>query len=312
MLRRMGLIVEAVEAPFEPEGGAYGGVSRRARSRPRSRARPAITARSRSRSRPRSCPRPRMRPRTTPDRAPVRARGPRSAGAAAADAPRVAGLPVGGFSYSEGLEAAVEHGLVRDEADTLAWLPTSCTSASCASRARRRRPRRRGLAARRPAPRSPRSTHWVSQTREARELRQQSEQMGRSLAHGCAISIRPSRAWPGSRRLQPAPSWPVAFALAGVAHRRAGARRSPLAFAAGWAENHGAGRAQGRAARPERRPARARAAWPPRFPAAVDDGARARRPAIARPSRRCSRSCRRSTKSSTRACSAPDRTDHAP
>ena len=31
-------------------------------------------------------------------------------------------LPVGGFSYSEGLEAAVEHGLVRDEAATLAWL----------------------------------------------------------------------------------------------------------------------------------------------------------------------------------------------
>ena len=31
-------------------------------------------------------------------------------------------LPVGGFSYSEGLEVAVEHGLVRDEAETLAWL----------------------------------------------------------------------------------------------------------------------------------------------------------------------------------------------
>jgi urease accessory protein len=31
-------------------------------------------------------------------------------------------LPVGGFSYSEGLEAAVEHGLVTDEAQAGAWL----------------------------------------------------------------------------------------------------------------------------------------------------------------------------------------------
>mgnify|MGYP003524790715 CR=1 FL=1 len=31
-------------------------------------------------------------------------------------------LPVGGFSYSEGLEAAVEAGLVRDEAQAGDWL----------------------------------------------------------------------------------------------------------------------------------------------------------------------------------------------
>ena len=31
-------------------------------------------------------------------------------------------LPVGGFSYSESLEAAVEHGLVNDEASAQAWL----------------------------------------------------------------------------------------------------------------------------------------------------------------------------------------------
>ena len=31
-------------------------------------------------------------------------------------------LPVGGFSYSEGLEAAVEAGLVHDEASTARWL----------------------------------------------------------------------------------------------------------------------------------------------------------------------------------------------
>ena len=31
-------------------------------------------------------------------------------------------LPVGGFSYSEGLEAAVEHGLVDSEASAALWL----------------------------------------------------------------------------------------------------------------------------------------------------------------------------------------------
>lgn len=31
-------------------------------------------------------------------------------------------LPVGGFSYSEGLEAAVEAGSVRDEASAASWL----------------------------------------------------------------------------------------------------------------------------------------------------------------------------------------------
>ena len=31
-------------------------------------------------------------------------------------------LPVGGFSYSEGLEAAVEHGMVSDETSAQAWL----------------------------------------------------------------------------------------------------------------------------------------------------------------------------------------------
>jgi urease accessory protein len=31
-------------------------------------------------------------------------------------------LPVGAYSYSQGLEAAIEHGIVRDEATALAWI----------------------------------------------------------------------------------------------------------------------------------------------------------------------------------------------
>jgi hypothetical protein len=42
-------------------------------------------------------------------------------------------LPVGGFSYSEGLEAAVDAGLVHDEASAADWLPTSCSSRSRAA-----------------------------------------------------------------------------------------------------------------------------------------------------------------------------------
>ena len=145
-------------------------------------------------------------------------------------------LPVGGFSYSEGLEAAVEHGLVGDEAATAApGSPTSCATPWC----------RRELAVVARAAEAWRRddlaaiaalNDWQIMSREARELRQQSEQMGRSLAQWLRHSIRPSRAWPPLEALTPAPSWPVAFALAGVA-TGAPVRAIALAFAAGWAEN---------------------------------------------------------------------------
>src|SRR5204862_3386968 len=101
------------------------GDCRRARPRPRARARPeprlSRSARSRSRSRPRPCPRPRPRARS---RMTETADSEALAPAVLLRLMRLASpsLPVGGFSYSEGLEAAVEHGLVRDEAGTLAWL----------------------------------------------------------------------------------------------------------------------------------------------------------------------------------------------
>ena len=60
-------------------------------------------------------------------------------------------LPVGGFSYSEGLESAVEHGLVGDEASALRLArrpapprPRAVASSPVVARAAR------GLAARRP------------------------------------------------------------------------------------------------------------------------------------------------------------------
>jgi urease accessory protein len=143
-------------------------------------------------------------------------------------------LPVGGFSYSEGLEAAVEHGDVRDEASAAAWLADQLelALARCdlpvvaAAMDAWRRDDAAGVAA---------LNRWTLATRESAELRRQAEQMGRSLAD-----------WIGERHgaearaalaaLRPAPAWPVAFALAA---QRAGAatRDALLAFAFGWAEN---------------------------------------------------------------------------
>ena len=143
-------------------------------------------------------------------------------------------LPVGGFSYSEGLEVAVEHGLVRDEAETLAWLADQLRHALVPSElavvARAAEAWRHDDLAEIAA-----LNEWQIATREARELRQQSEQMGRSLAQWLRHLDPPEPRLARLETLQPAPSWPVAFALAGVA-TGAPVRSIALAFAAGWAE----------------------------------------------------------------------------
>jgi urease accessory protein len=147
-------------------------------------------------------------------------------------------LPVGGFSYSEGLEAAVQAGLLADEAAVARWLidqlhlslaRSDLPAAAQAFTAWRDRDLARITAL----------NDWVTQTRESRELLAQSQQMGRSLlewlrrrsaAHADDADLRAAAA------LQPAPTWPVVFALAAS---RSGApqRDAMLAFAAGWCDN---------------------------------------------------------------------------
>jgi len=145
-------------------------------------------------------------------------------------------LPVGGFSYSEGLEAAVEAGRVSDEAQAGDWLATqlelalarsdlpalarACTAWDAHDAA--------GVAE---------LNLWLRTTRESAEQRAQAEQMGRSLldwlrngAYAADIRISTLAA------LQPAPLWPVAFALAATL-AGASARHALLAYAWGWAEN---------------------------------------------------------------------------
>jgi urease accessory protein len=142
-------------------------------------------------------------------------------------------LPVGGFSYSDGLEAAIDAGAVRDEASAAAWLSDQLHLALarsdlplvCAAHAAwlgHDEPRIVALNA------------WALATRETSELRAQSEQMGRSM-----LDWLRQRATDDARvatLAQHVPAWPVAFAL-GTALAGAEPADAALAFGFSWAEN---------------------------------------------------------------------------
>ena len=144
-------------------------------------------------------------------------------------------LPVGGFSYSEGLEAAVDAGLVTDAAQTQHWLrgqiqltlARSELPAACAAHA--------AWAAGDSAQLQTIQT-WVLSTRETAELRLQTEQMGRSMLEWLR-KLQPGHTLLQlAARLDPAPAWPLAFALAGHALGLDAAQMAhALAFS--WLEN---------------------------------------------------------------------------
>lgn len=139
-------------------------------------------------------------------------------------------LPIGGFSYSEGLESAVDAGLVRTEAQAADWLAAQLHL----SLARSELPvTAAALAAWRvnDLARIDELDAWVRRTRETSELRQQTEQMGRSLVEWLK-SVQPGAA---ARARQPL-TYPVAWALA-VAGSDASVRDALVACAFGWAEN---------------------------------------------------------------------------
>ena len=152
------------------------------------------------------------------------------------------GLPVGGFSYSEGLEAAVDAGAVTRRDEACEWLghQLQLQLARCdlpvaaqALRAWRECDSRDGQ-----APDAIRRLNdWVLCTRETSEMRLQTEQMGRSLVewmrHGQGTDD-PRVAWCAA--LPPAPTWPVAFALAAESSA-ASVEATLLAMAFSWAEN---------------------------------------------------------------------------
>jgi urease accessory protein len=188
-------------------------------------------------------------------------------------------LPVGGFSYSEGLEAAVDAGLVTSETQARDWLLAQLQlglARSDLAVVAQAMHAWRGTATAPPPSSSDQDVrtsngmgadaeririlnNWVRLTRESAELRQQSEQMGRSLLEWLRVQDGVAKHTPpatsagasdasgsaGQRTdprlavlaaLQPAPTWPVAHALA-LARSDAPTREALLAHGFGWAEN---------------------------------------------------------------------------
>lgn len=148
-------------------------------------------------------------------------------------------LPVGGFSYSEALEAAVDRGHVTSESSAADWLVNQMALAP----ARADLPvlaqahaawQRHALA------RVTQLNDFIGRTRETHELRLQSEQMGRSLVEWLRNQAGSNGA--ADARLQhlqalaPSPTWPIAFALA-TARANASAAQALHASLFGWAEN---------------------------------------------------------------------------
>jgi urease accessory protein len=76
---------------------------------------------------------------------------------------------------------------------------------------------------------------WMLATRETAELRAQNEQMGRSMLEWLRQRGDDPRV-ATLAALEPAPTWPLAFALAAV-QAGAAARDALLAFGFSWAEN---------------------------------------------------------------------------
>jgi urease accessory protein len=143
-------------------------------------------------------------------------------------------LPIGGFSYSECLEAAVDSARVATESEASDWLLDQLELSLARSDLA-------VLAQAIPAwqsadtPRIAALNAWVLQTRESSELRAQTEQMGRSLLEWLRNH---TTATPDHIQLLAdlQPSYPMAFALA-AASTQAPLRECLLAYAFGWAEN---------------------------------------------------------------------------
>lgn len=146
-------------------------------------------------------------------------------------------LPIGGFSYSEVLEASVNAGLVATESEATDWLTTQLHLTQS-------RGDMAAIAQAMPAwasddtPRLAALNAWVLTTRESSELRLQTEQMGRSLiewlknryADDAAAMQRTT--WLAAQDA----SYPMAFALA-ASLTGASAKDALLAYTFGWAEN---------------------------------------------------------------------------
>jgi len=144
-------------------------------------------------------------------------------------------LPIGGFSYSEVLEAAVDRAGVTSETATSAWLLDQLQL----SLARADLPvvakaipawRRRDSVA------VNELNDWMLHTRESSEMRLQTEQMGRSLMDWLRNQHPDDALLLAGTYACASPTYPVAFALA-ASRTLADVRDCMTSFAFGWAEN---------------------------------------------------------------------------
>ncbi len=144
-------------------------------------------------------------------------------------------LPVGGFSYSEGMESAVESGCVGNEAQVLDWLRDQLHLGLARSDLPVLAGALLGWRAR-DLERVAEWNLWFATTRETSEMRQQTEQMARSLSQWLRNRGGSEPRLATLEALSPAPTWPVTFALA-AALTDADSTDASLAFTSGWAEN---------------------------------------------------------------------------
>jgi len=141
---------------------------------------------------------------------------------------------VGGFSYSEGIEAAVAHQWVHDEATAQSWLidhlhlVQSRSELPVIAHAIPAWQRHDALQLKQ-------LNDWVMQTRETFEMRLQTEQMGRSLLIWLRNQVDAEPLRMKTCEALP-PTWPLAFALALSTHGIP-IRQGLMAAAFGWAEN---------------------------------------------------------------------------
>ena len=126
-------------------------------------------------------------------------------------------LPIGAFSYSEGLESAVDAGHVTNEADAANWLAEQLHL----SPARSELPvTAQAIAAWRVGnmTRIAELNDWVLRTRETSEQLQQTEQMGRSMVE---CSSRCSPRWPHAHPSRWLIRWPGRWRCPHPLRRRA-------------------------------------------------------------------------------------------
>jgi urease accessory protein len=132
-------------------------------------------------------------------------------------------LPIGGFSYSEGLEAGVEWAGLDSEARASDWIVDQLhLGLHVAAWRAGDMARVRSL------------NDWVLQTRESAEFLLQTEQMGRSFVEW--LKLRHDDVAEAFGDLAARITYPVAFAFA-ASRTQASVRDGCLAFAFGWAEN---------------------------------------------------------------------------